>query len=215
MINRDYVETHKLHILLILQDLRKIFHLGDVSGIIREYNSIGKLNDAFGENVVYANPSRKRDMAEILYAFLYFFHKRRPLLFEADQNNRFFMLDLLIVHLMPTAWSYEWQDDGLRNSIDPFLEEYSPRESRIILKTISFLADTGILGYISSEQIGDVIVYWEKMACHREQLIRTPELIQSLHNDRITWNPYLEMAKVEKAGSIQSKSSGTRESGEA
>lgn len=200
MIDRNYIRFHKPQdpqIVLLMEELKKTFPLDDIGEIIQDYDSIEKLDEAFCDNVVYENQTRKRDMGYILYALLSLFYSSTDILSEIDEKKTFCAISVFALNLMPRAWQHGWLCDDLKLSIDPYLEVYSPEESQTVLHVIVFLAKADFFTEdLSEQEISDIIIYWEKMAYHREQLQKTKELVKILNKSNITWNDYLEEVRI-------------------
>lgn len=196
-IDENYIRLHKPQILLLMDEIKNTFPLEDLEEIVKDYDSIEKLDEAFCDNVVYEIYTRKRDMGYILYALLSLFYHRENISSENEEKKTFYAISILVLNLMPTAWIYGWLCDDLRSSIDPYLEVYSPGEAQTVLNVLVFLEKADFFtGDIDRQEISDIIIYWEKMAHHREQLQKTKDLVKILNRSNIIWNDYLNYVKI-------------------
>lgn len=197
IINENYIRLHKPQILSLMEEIKTTFVLEDIEELIQDYNSIEKLDDAFCDNVMYEYQTRKRDMGYIFYALLSLFDHPENILSPDEEKKSFCAISVWVLNLMPSAWKYGWLCNDFTSSIDPYLEVYSAEESQTVLKVLHFLDKANFFTEdLSREEINDIIVYWEKMAYHHEQLEPTKDLVKRLNQSNITWNDYLSYVKI-------------------
>ena len=155
------------------------------------------------DNVLWQE--RKPDMTEILYSLLHYLKKRANTdgsvkIYSSVFASRGGTLALVI---MPTGWSYGWEKEYLRLSVEPFLLEYSPKEAEFILKILTYLNDIDFLSLVlnwDKTWATEVLCYWEKLSFQREKLRLASIILAEQKPTDIHWNEFIQCVLPTKWG---------------